>query len=262
MTDFHDIKDAFRENSEEERLLGVSISGIMDCPVISGGDKKALNHLRDTVISENRKWAERLGINQSTSTTCVKPDGNTSVLYDTSPGIHGRYAPYYIRRLHVQAGSPIANFALASGIPAEPKFGETWDNVKTLVLSFPVKSPDGAVIQRERDAVGQLENWLRFKREFTETNPSVTIVYRPEELPAMAKWLHKHQKDVVGLSFLPADDHTYQQTPYEEVSKEEYERLVGEFPQVDFDSFWQWESSNDTTSAAKNLACVGGACLL
>jgi ribonucleoside-diphosphate reductase alpha chain len=262
MTDFHDIKPAFKENSEEERLLGVSISGIMDCPIISGGNKKVLNHLRDLVISENKKWAKKLGINASTSTTCVKPDGNTSVLYDTSPGVHGRYAPYYIRRLQLQAGTPVANFALAAGIPAEPIVGESWENLKTLVISFPVKSPDGAVIQRERSAVEQLENWLAFKKEYTETNPSVTIMYRPDELPAMAAWLHKHQKHVVGLSFLPADDHTYQQTPYEEITEAEYERLVADFPEVDLDSFWQWEVSEDTTDAAKVMSCTGGACLI
>ena len=258
MSDFHDIKDEFRVNCEDERLLGVSISGIMDCPLIAGGDKKILNHLRGLVISENRKWAKKLGIKASTSTTCVKPDGNTSVLYDTSPGVHGRYAPFYIRRLQVQAGTPIANFALASGIPSEPKIGDA----NTLILSFPVKSPEGAVIQRERGAVAQLENWLAFKKEYTETNPSVTIMYRPEELPEMAGWLHHNQKHAVGLSFIPADDHTYQQTPYEEITEDEYNRLVAEFPDVDMDSFWQWEAAEDTTDAAKNMACVGGVCLI
>lgn len=262
MSDFHDIKGDFRKNCEDERLLGVSISGIMDCPLINTGDKKVLNHLRSVVISENRKWAKRFGINPSTSTTCVKPDGNTSVLYDTSPGVHGRYAPYYIRRLQVQANTPVANFAIESGIPCEPILGESWEKMNTLVLSFPVKSPVGAVIQRERSAVEQLDNWLAFKKEYTETNPSVTIIYRPEELSEMARWLYVNQEHTVGLSFLPADDHTYQQTPYEEISEAEYNRLCSEFPDVDMDSFWQWEVGEDTTDAAKNMACVGGVCLI
>lgn len=262
MVEFNNVNPLFVENSVDERLLGVSISGIMDCPVLASGDAKVLEALRNIVVKENKFWAKKLKINPSTSTTCVKPDGNTSVLYDTSPGVHGRYAPFYTRRMQVQAGSPVANFALASGIPAEPKVGESWENVKTLVLAFPVKAPGGAAIQRERSAVEQLENWLQFKKHYTETNPSVTIMYRPDELEAIASWLYVNQENVVGLSFLPADDHTYVQAPYEEISEAEYEAAVAAFPAVDFDKFWEWEVGSDTTQAAQNLACVAGACIL
>ena len=262
LTNFKGVSSDFIKNSEEERLLGVSISGIMDCPAISSGEPKVLEELKLTVIKENKKWAKKLGINPSTSVTCVKPDGNTSVLYDTAPGVHGRYAPYYIRRMRMQFGKPVANFAVAAGIPAEPAFGETWENIKTVVLSFPVKSPDSAVIQTERSAIDQLENWLKFKLHYTETNPSVTITYRQHELEYIAAWLYAHQEEVVGLSFLPHDDHTYQQAPYEAIDKETYERLVAEFPEVDLDKFWAWEVAVDTTSAVQNLACAGGACLL
>ena len=262
LTNFKGISSDFIKNSEDERLLGVSISGIMDCPAIASGEPKVLEELKLTVIKENRKWAKKLGINPSTSVTCVKPDGNTSVLYDTAPGVHGRYSPYYIRRMRMQFGKPVANFAVAAGIPAEPAFGETWENIKTVVLSFPVKSPDSAVIQTERSAIEQLENWLKFKRHYTETNPSVTITHRQHELEDIAAWLYAHQEEVVGLSFLPYDDHTYQQAPYEAISKETYEKLVAEFPDVDLKDFWQWEVAIDTTSAVKNLACAGGACLL
>jgi ribonucleoside-triphosphate reductase len=263
MQDFKHVGEEFTRNAEEERLLGVSISGIMDCPILSGGDKKTLEFLKAAAIDENKKWAARLGINESTSVTCVKPDGNTSVLYDSAPGVHGRFAPYYIRRMRVQYGTPVANFAIAAGIPAEPAFGETWDNCKTLVLSFPVKSPEGAVIQRERSAVEQLDNWLKFKKYFVETNPSVTIGYRPDELEEIAQWLFKHQDHTIGLSFLPIDDNSYAQMPYEEISAEQYVELSKVFDTVNMKDFWKFENSNsDTTETAANLACVAGACLI
>lgn len=263
MVDFKNVNDKFRENCEDERLLGVSISGIMDCPVLVGGDKRVLEALKQVAIETNKEWAEKLGINASVSVTCVKPDGNTSVLYNSAPGVHGRFAPFYIRRMRVQYGTPVANFAIAQGIPAEPAFGETWENCKTVVLSFPVKSPDGAVIQRERGAIEQLDSWLKFKKFYTETNPSVTINYRQEELEDIAQWLHKHQDYAIGLSFLPIDDHTYQQAPYEEITEEEYNSLSKIFDDVDMDKFWEYEDSkHDTTETVANLACVGGACLI
>lgn len=263
MQDFKHVDDEFVKNAEEERLLGVSISGIMDCPVLSGGDKKALEFLKAAAIDENKKWAAKLGINESTSVTCVKPDGNTSVLYNSAPGVHGRFAPYYIRRMRVQYGTPVANFAIAVGIPAEPAFGETWDNCKTLVLSFPVKSPEGAVIQRERSAVEQLDNWLKFKKYYVETNPSVTIGYRPDELEEIAQWLFKHQDHTIGLSFLPVDDNSYAQMPYEEITAEQYAELSKAFDNIDMREFWKFENANsDTTETAANLACTAGACLI
>lgn len=263
MTDFYNINPLFTLNSEEERLLGVSLSGIMDNQITASGDAEILGALKRIVIETNAAWAERIGINASVSTTCVKPDGNTSVLYNTAPGIHGRHAPYYIRRMQVAANTPVANYALSIGIPAEPKFGETWEDVRTIVLSFPIKSPDGAVIQRQRSAVEQLESWLLYKKYFTETNPSVTITYRPNEIEEVAAWLFENQEYAVGLSFLPADDHTYVQAPYEEITEEEYENLVANFPEMTEDGFWKFENTFvDTTEAAQNLGCVGGACLL
>lgn len=263
MDDFKDVDSDFVANCQEERLLGVSISGIMDCTLLSTGDKKILVGLRLAAVDENEKWAAKLGIRPSTSVTCVKPDGNTSVLYNSAPGVHGRFSPYYIRRMRVQYGTPVANFAIASGIPAEPAFGETWDNCTTLVLSFPVKSPEGAVIQNQRTAIEQLNNWLQFKKYYTETNPSVTISYRPGELGEIAAWLYKHQDHTIGLSFLPLDDATYAQMPYEEITAEQYGELSKAFESVDMNNFWEFENSGvDTTETAANLACVAGACLL
>ena len=262
MVDFKNVNEKFRENCEDERLLGVSISGIMDCPLLVGGDKKVLEALKQTAIATNKEWAEKLGINASVSVTCVKPDGNTSVLYNSAPGVHGRFAPYYIRRMRVQYGTPVANFAIAQGIPAEPAFGETWENCKTLVLSFPVKSPEGAIIQRERGAIEQLNSWLAFKKHYTETNPSVTINYRSGELKEIAQWLFDHQDYAIGLSFLPVDDHTYQQAPYEEISAEKYAELAKDFEKVDLNKFWDFEVQVDTTETVANLSCTGGACLI
>lgn len=263
MVDFKDIDMRFAKNCKEERLLGVSLSGIMDNPITAGASSDILERLKGAAIEENEKWAKKLRIKPSVSVTCVKPDGNTSVLYNTAPGIHGRYAPFYIRRMRVAANTPVANYALSVGVPAEPALGETWEDVRTIVLSFPVKSPEGAVIQRERTAIEQLDNWLVYKKHFTETNPSVTITYRPEELPAISVWLFENQEYAVGLSFLPADDHTYVQAPYEEVTEAEYERLSATFPQITEEGFWNFENGFvDTTEAAQNLACVGGACLM
>jgi ribonucleoside-diphosphate reductase alpha chain len=262
MDDFKNVNSEFVKNSEEERLLGVSISGIMDCPLLSGGDAKILEHLRLAAVDENKKWADVLGIAPSTSVTCVKPDGNTSVLYNSSPGVHGRFAPFYIRRMRVQYGTPVANFAIASGIPAEPAFGETWENCNTLVLSFPVASPKDAIIQKERGAIAQLNNWLQFKKHYTETNPSVTIGYRPEELDAIANWLFEHQDHTIGLSFLPLDDSSYAQMPYEEITEEEYKKLSKPFKSIKMQEFWQFESSVDTTESAATSGCAGGACLI
>ena len=263
MDDFQEVSDQFVYNSQDERLLGVSISGIMDCKLLSGGDSTTLENLRLAAVNENEKWARRLGINPSTSVTCVKPDGNTSVLYNSAPGVHGRFAPYYIRRMRVQYGTPVATFALAAGIPAEPAFGETWDNCKTLVLSFPVKSPEGAVIQNQRNAIEQLNNWLQFKKYYTETNPSVTIGYRPQELVDISNWLYKHQDHTIGLSFLPLDDSSYAQMPYEEITEQQYVELSKIFEGIDTRKFWEFEDrSRDTTEAAANLACTAGACLI
>lgn len=263
MTDFKNVNPEFAKNCQEERLLGVSISGIMDCPLLASGNPFILDILKWYAIEVNEEWAAKLGINCSVSVTCVKPDGNTSVLYDTAPGVHGRFAPYYLRRMRVQAGSPVANFALNNGIPAEPAFGENWSDYKTLVLSFPVKSPEGAIIQRERCAVEQLNSWLAFKKYYTETNPSVTINYKPNELDAIAVWLFEHQDYAIGLSFIPVDDSTYAQMPYEEITAEKYEELNAEFKDVDMLDFWKYEArGKDTTEVAQNLACTAGACVL
>lgn len=262
MVGFKNVNEEFAANCQEERLLGVSISGSMDCPLLSSGNQGVLRALKEKAIEVNREWAGRLGIEPSVSVTCIKPDGNTSVLYDTAPGVHGRFAPYYIRRMRVQYGTPVAEFALDNDIPAEPAFGETWGNCKTLVLSFPVKSPEGAIIQQGRGALEQLNSWLAFKKFYTETNPSVTINYRPEELSDIAQWLFENQDYAIGVSFIPIDDSTYAQMPYEKITAEEYEKMNEIFENINLDTFWTFEQSKDTTEAVQNFSCTSGACIL
>lgn len=256
ITNFHDINPKFKVNCEAERLLGVSISGMMDNPVLAKAGTHTFNLLRDAAIDENRKWAGLTGINASVSVTCVKPDGNTSVLYNTAPGLHARHSEFYVRRMRLQDNTPVANFVKAAGIPWEYAAHDE----RTIVVSFPIASPDGAAVQHERSAIEQLEWWLTVKLGYTETNPSVTVTYRPEELDDIAKWLHTHQKRTVGLSFLPHSESTYVQMPYEQIDESEYKRLAESFPDVDPDVFWLFEAPEDTGEIAQTIACAGGAC--
>ncbi len=256
MTYFVDINDSFTKNCEEERLLGVSISGIMDNPILASAGIHTLSLLRNAAIDENKKWAGLLNVNCSVSVTCVKPDGNTSVLYNTSPGLHARHSEFYIRRMRLQDNTPVANFVKAAGIPWEMAHGDS----RTIVVSFPVASPAGAMVQHQRSAIEQLEQWFVLKAGYTETNPSVTITYRPEELDDIATWLYHNQKWTVGLSFLPLTESTYTQMPYEMISEAQHAKLDAAFPNVDPNLFWLFETSEDTSEAAQLYACVGGAC--
>jgi len=260
LTHFPGLHPDFEKNGKEERLLGVSLSGISDCRVIDDAD--FLKELQDLVVYTNIVWAKKLKIKASASTTCIKPDGNTSVLYNTSPGLHPRFSKYYIRRIRLQYKNPVAQWLLSQGVPAEPVLGESWENVRTVVFSFPIASPKSVTrFQDEVGAIEQLETWLRIKRNYTEHNPSVTIHYKPEELDDIKKFVFENQEWLSGVSFLE-NGHTYEQAPYEAIDEEVYDKLVSEFPSIDFDAFWQFETNFDSTSGAQTLACVGGACLI
>lgn len=260
LTHFPGLHPDFKKNAEEERLLGVSLSGISDCRVIDNSE--FLEELKQIVIDTNAVWAKKLKIKKSVSTTCIKPDGNTSVLYNTAPGLHPRFSKFYIRRIRLQFKNPVAQWLLSNGIPAEPVLGESWENVRTVVFSFPIASPKS--VDRFQDEVGaieQLETWLRIKKSYTEHNPSVTIHYKPEELDSIKEFVFNNQEWLSGVSFLE-NGHTYEQAPYEAIDEETYDKLVSEFPEIDFDTFWQFETNFDSTSGAQTLACVGGACLI
>lgn len=256
-THFPGLRPMWRQNCEEERLLGVDITGQMDSPIAQIAEIK--EHLRQIAIDVNRETAAALGINQATAITCVKPSGNSSQLLDCSSGLHARWAPYYIKNARVASHSPIFKVLRDVGVPMDPENGQTPEDATTWVIHFPVKAPDGAITRNDRSAVGQCEYWLQNKRSWTEHNPSVTITYRPDEVIDLMKWVWEHRDMIGGMAFLPSFDALYAQMPYVEISKEEYERLNAEFPEIDFSKIYRYEE-HDLTTAAQELACSAGYC--
>jgi len=257
LTDFKFLSPEWKKNCEEERLLGVSFTGLWDCPILR--DAEVLKELRDYAVEVNKKYAEKLGINQSTCVTCVKPSGNSSQLTDTSSGLHTRYAPYYIRRVRIANTDPLFKMMKVQGFPYKPEVGHDINTATTYVLEFPVKSPEGAMYKNDISALEQLEIWRMTKENFTEHNPSVTISVGDNEWIDVANWVYKHWDIIGGLSFLPKEDHIYQLAPYEEITKEEYEKLAAKLPPIDYSMMLEFEL-NDQTNGAKELACVGDKC--
>jgi ribonucleoside-diphosphate reductase alpha chain len=256
-TYFPGLRPMWKQNCEEERLLGVDITGQMDSALAQ--DPGAKERLRYVAIESNRQIAEQLGINQSTSVTCVKPSGNTSQLVDCSSGLHARWAPYYIRNVRVATHTPIYKVLRDAGVPMDPENGQTPENANTWVVHFPVKAPEGAVTRNDRGAIQQCEFWLQNKVHWTEHNPSVTITYRPHEVLDLMRWVYEHRDMIGGMAFLPAFDAHYAQLPYIEINKEEYEQRVAAFPEIDFAKIFRYESE-DWTNAAQELACMAGNC--
>jgi ribonucleoside-triphosphate reductase len=254
---FPGLRPQWKENCEEERLLGVDISGQMDSPIAQDAGVK--DGLRHVAVEVNRMTARALGINQSAAITCVKPSGNSSQLLDASSGIHARWAPYYIRNVRVASSSPLSKVLKDAGVPMSPENGDDPVNPRTWVVSFPVKAPDGAITRNDRSAVEQCEFWLQNKLHWTEHNPSVTITYRPDEVIDVMKWVWDHRDKIGGMAFLPAFDAKYDQLPYIEIDQAEYERRMAEFPEIDFSKVYRYEAS-DMTNAAQELACSAGAC--
>jgi ribonucleoside-diphosphate reductase alpha chain len=256
-THFPGLRPQWKQNCEEERLLGVDMNGQMDSPMAQ--DPRVKELLRDYAVEVNRKTAAQLGINQSASVTCVKPSGNASQLLDSSSGLHSRWAPYYVRNVRVAASSPIFKVMRDAAVPMDPENGQTPENATTWVIHFPVKAPEGAVTRNDRSAVEQCDYWLENKVYWTEHNPSVTITYRPHELVELMKWVWDHRDKIGGMAFLPAFDAQYAQLPYIEINRDEYERLASEFPPIDFSKVYRYESE-DLTTAAQELACSAGYC--
>jgi ribonucleotide reductase class II len=254
---FPGLRPQWKQNCEEERLLGVDISGQMDSPIAQDAGVK--DGLRHVAVEVNRMTARQLGINQSASITCVKPSGNSSQLLDASSGIHARWAPYYIRNVRVAASSPLSKVLKDAGVPMSPENGDDPVNPRTWVVSFPVKAPEGAVTRNDRTAIEQCEFWLQNKLHWTEHNPSVTITYKPDEVIDVMKWVWDHREKIGGMAFLPSFDAKYDQLPYIEIDKAEYERRVAELPEIDFSKVYRYEAS-DMTNAAQELACSAGVC--
>jgi ribonucleoside-diphosphate reductase alpha chain len=223
-TTFPGMRPEWKANCEDERLLGVDITGQQDCPVVQNAE--VLSRLKGLAIDTNRWCADALGINRSAAITCNKPSGNSSTLLNCSSGIHARWAPYYVRNVRVSPHTPIYHVLRAAGVPMDPENGQNERNATSWVVHFPVESPHGAITRKGRSAIEQCEYWLLNKLNWTEHNPSVTITYQPEELIALMDWVWEHRNQIGGMAFLPADDAQYLQMPYEEISQERYEELM------------------------------------
>ncbi len=256
-THFPGLRKEWKKNCEEERLLGVDINGQLDCPVIQNAENMQV--LQDVAVETNKKVAAILGINQSAAVTCVKPSGNSSQLLNCSPGIHARWSKYYIRNVRVGTHTPVFKVLQNAGIPMDPENGQTRENANTWVIHFPVKSPEAAITRNERTAMEQCEYWLQNKLHYTEHNPSVTITYKPDEVLDIIRWTWENQDRIGGMTFLPAFNASFDQMPYVEINKEEYEKLVAEFPDIDFSKIYRYEEE-DYTTAAQELACMAGNC--
>lgn len=261
LTDFRYLRSIWKKNAEEERLLGVSVTGIMDHKVLSGraGTEvltQWLKELKDVAISVNKECAEKLGIVCSTSITCIKPSGTVSQLVDSASGIHPRYEPYYIRTVRADQKDPLATFMIASGVPCEPDVMKPHSG---LVFSFPMKAPETAVFRNDISAIGQLEHYLVWKDAWCEHNPSITVYVREEEWMEVGAWVYKHFNDIGGVSFLPHSDHSYKQAPYQEISKEAYYAIKETFPKINWGAFTE---KGDNTTGTRELACVAGVCEL
>ena len=260
LTDFKNVSPEWKEFAELERLLGVSLNGQRDCRYLMN-NLETLDILKSVAVGTNCEYADRFGINQSSAVTCVKPEGTSSQMLGTSSGIHARFAPYYIRRIRISATDPLAILLIDQGVPYSPENGQSADNVTTWVFEFPQKSPDGVVYARDLSALDQLNYWKEVKIRYTEHNPSCTIYVRNNEWIATANWLKENWSIVGGLSFLPYNDHIYQLAPYEELTKEEYEKREKEMPEIDFAKLIIFEKE-DNTERKQQWACTGDKCEL
>jgi intein/homing endonuclease len=256
-THFPGLRPIWKHNCEEERLLGVDITGQMDSPISQDAEVKA--RLKQIAIETNRQTAAALDINPAASLTCVKPSGNSSQMVDCASGLHARWAPYYIRNVRVATYSPIFKVLRDAGVPMDPENGQTPEDANTWVVHFPVKAPDGAITRNDRTAIEQCEYWLQNKVHWTEHNPSVTITYRPDEVIDLMKWVWEHRDKLGGITFLPSFDAHYAQMPYEEIDREKYERLMAAFPPIDFSKIYRYEEK-DLTNLAQEMACFSGTC--
>ena len=260
LTNFKYINKGWKNNCEEERLLGVSLTGIMDSELTNGkqsGLEDRLNELREHAIRVNAEWANKLGINPATAITCVKPSGTVSQLVDSASGIHARHNPYYIRTVRADKKDPLCKMMVDAGFPVED---DVMKPQHTSVFSFPMKAPEHAVFRTDMSAIEQLELWLTYQKNWCEHKPSVTITVKEHEWMDVGAWVYKNFDWMSGVSFLPFSDHTYRQAPYQDCSEQEYEELKAQMPaDVDWTMLSEYEQS-DMTEGAQELACAAGNC--
>jgi len=260
LTNFKYLRKIWKDNTEEERLLGVSLTGILDCPVLNHDYYElsdTLEELRAVAVETNKKIAKDLGIPQSTAITCIKPSGTVSQLVDSASGIHARHSDYYIRTVRGDNKDPLTQFMKDNGIPSEPC---AMKPDSTTVFSFPMKSPSGATTRTKMTAIQQLEFWLLYQRYWCEHKPSVTISVKEDEWMQVGAWVYENFDEVSGISFLPFSDHTYAQAPYQDITGEEYEQAYRKMPEsIDWSKLADYEKE-DTTSGGRELACTADAC--
>ena len=260
LVNFKYVSKSWRKNCEEERLLGVSLTGIMDCKLTNGKDKDTamlLKDLRDVAVQTNKQFAKKLGINQSVAVTCVKPSGTVSQLTDSASGIHARHNPYYIRTVRGDKKDPLTKMMTDVGFPVED---DAMNPSHTSVFSFPMKVDDSAVFRTDMTAIEQLELWKVYQENWCEHKPSVTISVKEHEWLEVGAWVYENFKYMSGVSFLPFSEHTYKQAPYQDCTKEEYEVLLNQMPQtVEWDKLAEYEQT-DMTIGAQELACAAGFC--
>lgn len=256
MTDFRYLRNIWKKNTEEEALLGVSLTGIMDCKFTNGstaGLDKLLDTLRQVAIDTNKEWAKKLGINQSAAITCVKPSGTVSQLTDSASGIHPRFSEYYVRTVRADKKDPLATAMIDAGFPHE----EDIMNNSNWVFSFPQKAPSKAVTVEDMGAMEQLKLWKTYQDHWCEHKPSMTCYYNDDNFFSVCQWIWENFDSVSGISFLPEADHVYKQAPYQKIDKDTYLSLAKDMPKR-FN--WNIEEKDDNTEAMQTLACVSGVC--
>ncbi len=259
-TKFPYLRKVWQRNTEEERLLGVSLTGIMDNSLLTTKNKgleETLEHLREVAVRTNSDWADSLGIPTSAAITCVKPSGTVSQLVDSASGIHPRHSPHYIRTVRGDNKDPLTTFMKDQGIPSEP---DVFKPDQTTVFSFPVKAPQGAIVTDNVSAIEQLNTWLMYQRHWCEHKPSVTINVRKDEWFEVGAFVYEHFDEMSGVSFLPYNEHTYQQAPYQSCTKDDYKKLSKIMPKsIDWAKLSEYEKE-DTTASSQTFACTGDVC--
>ena len=259
LTDFRYLRNVWKRNTEEEALLGVSLTGICDHYLLGKNSpdlEKWLTEMKNVAVNTNKKWASKLGINQSAAITCVKPSGTVSQLVDSASGIHPRFSSHYIRRVRSDKKDPLAQYMSAAGFPVE----QDVMSQSSLVFSFPIKAPEESTKVNDVDALQQLRLWKKYQDHWCEHKPSITVYYTDDEFFEVCQWLWTNFEFVSGISLLPVSDHVYQQAPYEAINEEQYDEMVKTMPdEIKWDDLQHFEQEDNTTGS-QELACVGGAC--
>ena len=262
LTDFRYLRKIWQTNTEEEALLGVSLTGIMDHEVLSSSElnetKRWLTTMKEVAIETNKEWAKKLGVNPSAAITCVKPSGTVSQLVNSASGIHPRFAPHYLRTVRADIKDPLSEYMAYYGFPHEISV----ESDSTLVFGFPVAAPVGAVCTAEVGAMEQLRLWKVYQDYWCEHKPSITVYYKDNEFLQVAAWMWENFDVMSGISLLPFDGGVYQQAPYQEITQDKYNQLSGEMPVFDWEEQANFEHNTDSTLGSQELACAGGSCEL